>query len=131
MDSTATHQRLASPVYPRRLANVRNTSSGLTIWVLSMSGLIRVLETTAARLLRFLQALKANGRTYERNGHSEHIGNFVVDSFKPAVLTATPDNPSTPEWVLVAGCHRILWSEIESVSQQIFDAETAEIANNG
>ena len=80
----------------------------------------------AARLLRFLQAIKEDGRTYQRNGHTEHIGNFTVESFKPAVLTASPDNPSTPDWILEAGCHRIRWSEIESIAQQVFDAETSE-----
>jgi hypothetical protein len=80
----------------------------------------------ASRLLRFLQALKSNGRTYQRNGHTEHIGQFTVDSFKPAVLTASPDNPSTPEWILTAGCHRIVWSEIESIAQQVTDAESLE-----
>jgi hypothetical protein len=80
----------------------------------------------AARLLRVLQALKANARTYQRNGHTEHIGQFTVDSFKPAVLTASPDNPSTPEWILTAGCHRIVWSEIESIAQQVTDAESLE-----
>jgi len=80
----------------------------------------------AARLLRFLQALKRDGRTYQRNGHTEHIGEFTVESFKPSVATANPDNSSEFEWILTAGCHRIRWSEIESISQQVFDAETEE-----
>lgn len=75
----------------------------------------------AARLLRFLRVCKESGRTYERNGHSEHIGQFVVDSFQPLI-----GRPSAVEWVLVAGCHRILWSEIESIAQQVSDAEQKE-----
>src|SRR5258708_6755409 len=42
----------------------------------------------AARLFRFLVALKTSGRIYQRNGHSQHIGNFVVDSFDGETLKA-------------------------------------------
>jgi hypothetical protein len=65
----------------------------------------------AARLFRFLKALTDAGRTYERNGHSEHIGNFVVDSFDGSVLKA--------------GCHKITWEEILSVSDAVLAAEQA------
>ena len=100
------------------LAAVVETSQHVTVPVSGPLG--------AARLLRFLQALKTAGRTYQRNGHSEHIGDFVVDSFGPAVLTATPEDSTTPEWILTAGCHRIKWSEIESIAEQVFQAEKLE-----
>ncbi len=61
--------------------------------------------TGAARLLRVLQALKAAGRTYQTNGHSEHIAQFTVTSFDGEVL--------------VAGCHRIKWAEIEAIAEQV------------
>lgn len=80
----------------------------------------------AARLLRFLQRIKEAGKEYQRNGHTEHIGQFTVESFKPAVLTTNPDDLYKPEWILTAGCHRIRWSEIESIAQQVFDAEASE-----
>lgn len=91
------------------------TSQGVSVPVLGATG--------AARLLRFLQALKAEGRTYQRNGHTEHIGQFTVESFKPAVATASANNPAEPEWILTAGCHRIKWEEVQSVAEAIFKAE--------
>ena len=66
----------------------------------------------AARLFRFLKALKDAGRTYQRNGHSQHIGNFVVDSFDGQTLKA--------------GCHTITWEEILSVSDAVLAAEHTE-----
>ena len=65
----------------------------------------------AARLFRFLKALKDGGRTYQRNGHSQHIGNFVVDSFDGETLKA--------------GCHAITWEEILSVSDAVLATEEA------
>src|SRR5882762_150060 len=59
----------------------------------------------AARLFRFLKALKDAGRIYQRNGHSEHIGHFVVDSFDGQTLKA--------------GCHTITWEEILTVSDAV------------
>ena len=65
----------------------------------------------AARLFRFLKALKDAGRTYQRNGHSQHIGHFVVDSFDGETLKA--------------GCHTITWEEILTVSDAVLAAERA------
>jgi hypothetical protein len=59
----------------------------------------------AARLLRFLESLKASGRTYQKNGHSEHIGQFTVTSFDGSILTA--------------GCHRIEWSGVLSIADAV------------
>lgn len=87
------------------------TSQGVTVPVYGPTG--------AARLLRFVQALYEAKREYQCNGHTEHIGQFAVDSFKPAVLTASPDDASVPEWILTAGCHRIAYSEIERVADAI------------
>lgn len=101
-----------------RIAYSVETSQRVIVPVSGLAG--------AARLFRFLQARKNANKPYERNGHTEHIGQFSVDSFKPAVLLSSPENQSTPEWVLIAGCHRILWSEIESISAQIETAEKAE-----
>ncbi len=73
------------------------TSMGVTVPINGPTG--------AARLLRFLQALKVAGRTYQTNGHSEHIAQFTVTSFDGEVL--------------VAGCHRIKWAEIEAIAEQV------------
>ncbi len=66
----------------------------------------------AAHLFRFLVALKTSGRTYQSNGHSERIGAFTVTSFDGETL--------------IAGCHRITWEEILSVSDAVLAAEQAE-----
>ncbi len=87
----------------------------------SVAGLVGCVETShsvqvpisgpagAARLFRFLVALKTSGRTYQQNGHSEHIGHFTVTSFDGEVL--------------IAGCHKITWEEILSVSDAVLTAE--------
>lgn len=64
----------------------------------------------AARLWRFLKVLKDAGRTYQRNGHSERIGHFVVESFDGATLHV--------------GCHRIAWEECERIAPQVLTYET-------
>ena len=69
-------------------------------------------HTGAARLLRYLEALKQSGRTYHTNGHSEHIGQFTVTSFDGSILRA--------------GCHSIRWEEVQSVAEDVRKAEEAE-----
>jgi hypothetical protein len=66
----------------------------------------------AARLFRFLVALKTSGRTYQQNGHSERIGQFTVTSFDGETL--------------IAGCHKITWEEILSVSNAVLATESRE-----
>jgi hypothetical protein len=87
------------------------TSQGVTVPINGLSG--------AGRLLRFLEACKNANRPYQRNGHTEHIGQFTVESFQPAVATATSTDETKPEWILTAGCHRIKWEEIDSISQVV------------
>lgn len=101
------------------------TSQGVKVPVSGQAG--------AARLFRFLKALKDSGRTYTRNGHTQHIGNFAVDSFSPVavagidaewVAEAMAQGVIKPqEWVMVAGCHRITWSEIEGLAPAVLAAE--------
>jgi len=86
-----------------------------------VAGLIGCVETShsvqvlisglagAARLFRLLVALKTSGRTYQQNGHSEHIGHFTVTSFDGETL--------------IAECHKITWQEILSVSDAVLAAE--------
>jgi hypothetical protein len=63
----------------------------------------------AARLWRWLHALKDAGRTYQRNGHSEHIGHFVVESFDGETLKV--------------GCHLIPYAECERIAPEVLLAE--------
>jgi hypothetical protein len=63
----------------------------------------------AARLWRFIKALKNAGRTYQRNGHSEHIGHFVVESFDGETLKV--------------GCHLIPYAECERIAPEVMEGE--------
>jgi hypothetical protein len=93
------------------------TSQGVSVPVVGRAG--------AARLLVFLQACKDAGRTYKANGHTEHIGNFTVSSFGP-IDPAAYHPIADGEWILVAGCHRVLWSEIRSIEDAVRTANDAD-----
>jgi hypothetical protein len=80
----------------------------------------------AARLLRVLQALKAAGRTYQTNGYSERVGPFTVQSFKPEIDGKEEIEGMDYPWVLTAGCHRIVWEEIERIAPEVLKAEREE-----
>jgi len=90
------------------------TSQGVSVPINGLAG--------AGRLLRFLTACKNANRPYQRNGHTEHIGNFTVESFQP-LLDDKADVSPTGEWILIAGCHRITWSEIASISDAVRSAD--------
>lgn len=51
------------------------------------------------RAYLFLGGLRAFGKTYQRNGHTAHVGQFVIDSM---------DSNGTVR----AGCHTLSWDEI-------------------
>jgi len=59
----------------------------------------RIPVSHAIAALALLRRLKANGQTYQRNGHTIHLGHYSLDSF---------DSDGT----LTAGCHVIPWDEI-------------------
>jgi hypothetical protein len=81
----------------------------------------------AARLLRVLQALKTAGRTYQTNGYSERVGPFTVQSFGPPALhNAEFADVHDAPWQLIAGCHRIVWEEIERIAPEVLKAEREE-----
>jgi hypothetical protein len=52
---------------------------------------------------RLLITLHNAGKTYHRNGHSIHLGHFVVDTFENDVVRA--------------GCHQVQWSEVENCAK--------------
>lgn len=60
----------------------------------------------AERAFKFLLAIRQRGETYQRNGHSLHVGNFVVDSM---------DANGTVR----AGCHTVQWEQIEQFAKQL------------
>jgi len=90
------------------------TSMGVSVPINGLAG--------AGRLLRFLTACKDAGRPYHRNWHTEHIGNFTVESFQP-LLDDQADVSPTGEWILIAGCHRITWSEVLSIADSVRSAD--------
>jgi len=107
------------------------TSQSVTVPVSGRAG--------AARLFRFLKVLVDAQREYTRNGHTEHIGSFAVDSFKKE-NTETITEETNPEaqgifsetvtqiqdYILTAGCHRIKWSEITALADAVLAAEAKE-----
>jgi hypothetical protein len=97
---------------------VVETSQGVSVPVSGPAG--------AARLLRVLQALKAAGRTYQTNGYSERVGPFTVQSFKPEINGKEEIEGMEYPWVLTAGCHRIVWEEIERIAPEVLKAEREE-----
>ena len=60
----------------------------------------------AAILYRFILKLKADGKSWQSNGHTFHIGHYTVSRID--------DNGD-----LHAGCHFIQWSEVERIGQQL------------
>jgi len=95
------------------------TSQGVSVPVSGRIG--------AARLFRFLTSCKDADRPYQRNGHTEHIGNFTVESFKPELNGKEEVEGVEYPWILTAGCHRILWSEVLSISREVLAAEESEL----
>lgn len=53
----------------------------------------------APRIWRLVQACRASGRAYERNGHTEHAGPYAIDRIEA-------------DGTLKAGCHTISFDEI-------------------
>jgi len=56
----------------------------------------------AIKAFRILKRLRNQGETYQRNGHTIHLGHFALDSFENDTVKA--------------GCHRVAWDEIERVA---------------
>lgn len=58
----------------------------------------------AKRAFKVVKACKDKGNSYQRNGHTVHLGHFALDSID------TNGN-------VTAGCHKIEWQEIERVAK--------------
>lgn len=57
----------------------------------------------AIRVLRAVEACRAKGEGWKRNGHTLHVGHFQVDCIQP-------------NGDFAAGCHSIRWQEVERVA---------------
>ena len=57
----------------------------------------------AVKAFRVLKRLRDRGETYQRNGHTIHLGHFALDALDG-------------QGIVTAGCHRVEWSEIERVA---------------
>jgi hypothetical protein len=64
----------------------------------------RVSLAHAVRAMRFVRACISAGRDYQRNGHSEHVGNYVMESV------------SLASQVVTIGCHVIPFAEVEAIA---------------
>lgn len=60
----------------------------------------------APRIWRAVCAVVSRGVPYERNGHTEHAGNYAIDRI-------------APDGTLTAGCHTIPHAELRAVARQI------------
>jgi hypothetical protein len=56
----------------------------------------------AIKAYRIIKQLRRRGETYERNGHTIHLGQFTLDRVDETGVTA--------------GCHHIEWSEVERIA---------------
>jgi len=60
-----------------------------------------------ARLgLRAVRKVRETGEAYRRNGHSIHLGHYVIDRIEP-------------NGTVYAGCHVVSWEEIERLAPQL------------
>jgi hypothetical protein len=60
----------------------------------------------ARRGLAFIQNVRQSGREYVRNGHTIHLGQYVIDRIEP-------------DGTVHAGCHIVKWEEIERITPQL------------
>ena len=57
----------------------------------------------AIKAFRVIKRLRSKGESYERNGHTIHLGHFALDAIDP-------------QGNVTAGCHHVEWEEIERVA---------------
>ncbi len=63
----------------------------------------RVPFAHAVKAFRIIKRLRKQGKPYERNGHTIHLGHFALDAI---------DDQGN----VTAGCHHVEWPEIERVA---------------
>jgi hypothetical protein len=69
--------------------------------------------THAAKGLRFVRKVRESGTAYKRNGHTIHLGHYAIDSI---------DEKGNVK----AGCHYVLYEEIERIAPQLESAPVQE-----
>ena len=57
----------------------------------------------AIKAFRVIKRLRNKGESYQRNGHTIHLGHFALDAIDP-------------QGNVTAGCHHVEWEEIERVA---------------
>ena len=57
----------------------------------------------AVKAFRVIKRLRSKGESYERNGHTIHLGHFALDAVDSAGNVR-------------AGCHEVAWEEIQRVA---------------
>ena len=63
----------------------------------------RVPLTHATKAFRLIKRLHDDGQSYQRNGHTIHLGHFALDAV---------DHQGN----VTAGCHQVEWAEIERIA---------------
>jgi len=56
--------------------------------------------------LTFVRRVRESGQEYVHNGHTIHLGHYVIDRIEP-------------DGTVHAGCHVVEWQEIERIAQQL------------
>ena len=60
----------------------------------------------ALRALTFVRRVRESGQEYVHNGHTIHLGHYVIDRIEP-------------DGTVHAGCHVVKWEEIERIAPQL------------
>jgi len=60
----------------------------------------------ALRALTFVRRVRESGQEYIHNGHTVHLGHYVIDRIEP-------------DGTVHAGCHVVKWEEIERIAPQL------------
>ena len=56
--------------------------------------------------LAFIRKVRESGQEYIRNGHTIHLGHYVIDRIEA-------------DGTVHAGCHVVKWEEIERITPQL------------
>lgn len=95
---TSLNARWNLPVFLRRA--VKNHGAANQCFALETSRGVKVPLGDAERAFKLINACREHKRSWRRNGETIHVGEFQIDS-----IAETGD--------IVAGCHKIHWTEIE------------------
>ena len=60
----------------------------------------------AMHALAFIRKVRESGQEYIRNGHTIHLGHYVIDRIEP-------------DGTVHAGCHVVRWEDIERLAPEL------------